>query len=375
MAESIVDCSQARLAGCSSASRIATFAPPQYSPHRKPMTERDEQRPLLRIVLRTVAWYLATAAAWWLVGAYAPLDWGALGSGELGRLTGGGIGAAAGDGAQDAGPALVPTIIAMCAAFATALPVTWIYTYTRHKKGYQQSVVQTFLILPVIVAGTVVLVKHSVALAFSLGGIVAAVRFRTTLDDSKDAANIFVVTGIGLAAAVDPPVAFAISVIYNILALGLWQTDFGRAPALEGREAGQRLERVLQHANRTGMFVARLDDEVLKDLAPEQLEALADRAWRRRKRNAPDSAEDERPEFTHMLRVHTTDTEGTRSRCEAEFNDLFVRWKYMGKAKGLDGLRVLEYGVALVEDVTPGVVAETLRGLTSADVRSVEMKR
>lgn len=326
------------------------------------MIENVARRPLLRVVLRTIVWYVATAAAWWLVREYAPTDWGALGGDELGGLT-----SAAGRGAivsnsQESGPALLPTMIAMVAAFATALPVTWIYTWTRHKKGYQQSVVQTFIILPVIVAGIVVLVKHSLALAFSLGGIVTAVRFRTSLDDSKDAANIFVVTGIGLAAAVDPPVAFGISVIYNVLTFGLYLSDFGRAPALEGVHAGQRLQRVLQDANRTGMFVAKLDDEVLKDLAPEQLEALADRAWRRRKRNAPDAADDERPDYTHMLRVHTTDIEGTRAACERMFDELFSRWKYMGKAKGVDGQRVLEYGIAMAEGVTPGVVSETLRG-------------
>jgi hypothetical protein len=271
------------------------------------MNEHDAHSPLLRVVLRTVAWYVATAGAWWLVHTYAPTDWGVLGDGTLGGiLPGTGKTAILAD-RQATGPALIPTVIAMLSAFATALPVTWIYTFTRAKKGYQQSVVQTFLILPVIVAGIVVLVKHSLELAFSLGGIVAAVRFRTTLDDSKDAANVFVVTGIGLAAAVDPPVAFAVSVMYNVLILWLWISDFGRAPALEGRHAGQRLERVLQNANRTGMFVAKLDDEVLKDLAPEQLEALADRAWRRRKRNAPDAADDERPDYTHMLRIFTSD--------------------------------------------------------------------
>lgn len=339
------------------------------------MTEHDAQRPLLRVILRTVGWYIVTAGVWWLLRRYASTDLGVLGGNELsGLATGTGRGTLAAE-VQDGGPALLPTMIAMLAAFATALPVTWIYTWTRHKKGYQQSVVQTFLILPVIVAGIVVLVKHSLALAFSLGGIVAAVRFRTTLDDSKDAVNIFVVTGIGLAAAVDPPVAFGISVMYNLLIIGLWATDFGRAPALEGRQAGQRLERVLQDANRTGMFVARLDDEVLKDLAPEQLEALADRAWRRRKRNAPDADAEERPDYTHLLRLHTTDIEGTRGACEKAFETLFVRWKYMGKAKGFDGLRVLEYGVALAEQVTPGIVGETLRGLPGADVRSVEMKK
>jgi hypothetical protein len=42
------------------------------------------------------------------------------------------------------------------------------------------------------------------------------------------------------------------------------------------------MERALATANRTGMFVAKLDEEVLDNLAPEQLEAIADRAWRRR---------------------------------------------------------------------------------------------
>jgi hypothetical protein len=339
------------------------------------MIEKDAQRPLLRLILRTVGWYVASAAAWLLVREYAPTNWGFLGSNELGGLISGMSKSEMRARAQDPGPALLPTMIAMVASFATALPITWVYTFTRHKKGYQQSVVQTFLILPVIVAGIVVLVKHSIELAFSLGGIVTAVRFRTSLDDSKDAANVFVVTGIGLAAAVDPPVAFAISVMYNILIVSLWVTDFGRAPALEGKQAGQRLDRVLQNANRTGMFVARLDDEVLKDLAPEQLEALADRAWRRRKRNAPDAAEDERPDYTHMLRVHTQDIEGTRASCESVFDDLFARWKYMGKAKGLDGIRILEYGIAFAEEVTPGMVNETLRGLPRADVRNVEIKK
>jgi Domain of unknown function (DUF4956) len=338
------------------------------------MTEPDPPRPLLRLILRTVAWYIASAAAWWLVRDYAPVNWGMLGGNELSVLPGMSKSEFRAS-AQEAGSALIPTMVAMVAAFATALPVTWLYTFTRHKKGYQQSVVQTFLILPIIVAGIVVLVKHSVALAFSLGGIVTAVRFRTTLDDSKDAANVFVVTGIGLAAAVDPPVAFAVSVIYNMLTLGLWLSDFGRAPTLEGRHAGQRLDRVLQHANRTGMFVARLDEEVLKDLAPEQLEALADRAWRRRKRNAPDAAEDERPDYTHMLRVHTGDVDGTRPAAESVFDELFSRWKFMGKAKGTDGLRVLEYGVAMNDGVTPGIVGETLRGLPRGDIRNVEMKK
>src|SRR5512142_1067177 len=122
-------------------------------------------------------------------------------------------------GTEPAGPAKrgVPTpldqttlaftvLVAMLAAISLSVPVAWVYQLTRAKRGYQQSVVQLLVMLPVVVAGIVVLVKYSLALAFSLGGIAAAVRFRNSLDDSKDAVYVFLVIGIGIATAVDLPV-------------------------------------------------------------------------------------------------------------------------------------------------------------------------
>ena len=330
-------------------------------------------RPIFRVLVRTLVWYATIAVVWILIRDYAPTTWGNLLVNAFAPMTDASKQAAL-EAGKTQGPALVPTIISMVAALSTALPVAWIYTYTRQRKGYQQSVVQTFIILPVIVAGVVVLVKHSVALAFSLGGIVAAMRFRTTLEDSKDAANIFVVTGIGLAAAVEPPVAFAISVGYNMLVLGLWYTDFGRAPTLEGVEAEQRMKRALATANRTGMFVAKLDDEVLRELAPEQLEALADRAWKRRKRHAAEPGTTTRAEFTHLLRLRTMDPDTCRAAVEPQFSALFLKWKFMGRTKEAEGMRVLEYGVVPMDTVTIGVVSDALRGIPAAGVLGVELR-
>src|SRR6185369_16929519 len=172
---------------------------------------------------------------------------------------------------------------AMIGAVLLSLPVAWIYTLTRQKRGYQQSVVQTLMILPPLVAGVVVLVKYSVALAFSLAGIVAAVKFRNTLDDSKDAVYVFLATAIGLAAAVQLPVAAVISVMFNVLILGLWLTDFGKAAAFDGVRAQKRVEETRQLMRQTGSFVAMLDDEIFEHMTPEQLEVPADRAWKRRR--------------------------------------------------------------------------------------------
>jgi hypothetical protein len=135
------------------------------------------------IPLRVLTYYVVFGTAAWMLREYTPTTWGVLGGGETSSLVGGGTmskAQAAAEAAMRANePAALPAIVAMVTAFVTALPVAWIYTATRNKKGFQQSVVQTMIILPVIIAGIVVLVKHSVALAFSLGGIVAAVRFRT----------------------------------------------------------------------------------------------------------------------------------------------------------------------------------------------------
>ena len=49
---------------------------------------------------------------------------------------------------------------------------------------------------------------------------------------------------------------------------------------LEGEIAEKRLERARELA-RTGTFVARIDDEVFKNMSREQLEGVAERAWRR----------------------------------------------------------------------------------------------
>src|SRR5690606_9801208 len=137
-----------------------------------------------------------------------------------------------------------------------------------------------------------------------------------------------------MAAAVAPSVSWVISIGFNVLMLILWWSDFGRPVALEGKTAERRLEKALATANRTGMFLAKIDDEILKGMSPEQLEALADRAWRRRKRNDPDLADDdavpeEAPEFDRLLRIKTADVDTARAVCEPHFPLLFKRWKFL----------------------------------------------
>jgi hypothetical protein len=264
--------------------------------------------------------------------------------------------------------------VAMFCAGMLVLPLAWIYTITRQKRGFRQSMVHSLILLPVIVAGVVVLVKFSLALAFSVAGIVAAVRFRHTLEDSKDAVYIFAATGIGLASGVELAAAAALSFVFNLVTLLLFRSDFGRTPArLEGDMAEERMRRALALANRTSQFVARLDREVLEDMAPAQLEALADRAWRRRQEVAPEPAGDEETRFDSVLSVRTDGASSAREAVEAVLDRMAKRWRFRrGQPAGDDG-QALEYALKLKKSVAPTALLDAVRAEVAAGVRSVEL--
>jgi hypothetical protein len=263
--------------------------------------------------------------------------------------------------------------VAMIGAALLALPIAWLYILTRHKKGFRQSLVHTMIILPVVVGGVVVLVKNSLALAFSLAGIVAAVRFRNTLEDSKDAVYIFVATAVGLAAAVAPPVALVVSLIYNVIILVLWYTDFGRTSAVfEGSVAEQRLEAARQFAGRQSSFVARLDEEVLKSLSPEQLDVLAERAHKRRSQAAQDGDEEAEPDFDVLLRIRTRNAAEARQAVEPVLEDRLKKWRFSGVVPEANGTVVLEYAVRLRKKMTPNTLRDALQAIGNPHIVGVE---
>ncbi|MEP7344553.1 MAG: DUF4956 domain-containing protein [Gemmatimonadaceae bacterium] len=220
------------------------------------------------------------------------------------------------------------TLVAGVSAFALSLPVSWVYMFTRQRKGYSQSVVQALVLMPVVIAVVAALVRNSIALAFSLAGIISAVRFRTTLEDSKDAVFMFVVTALGLACGVQLEVAGVLSVLFVVITLGLWFTDFARTPpALEGAMADRRMARAMAMANRTSQFVARLDHEIIESMAPAQLDALASRIdFRKRELNANESG-DEGPRFDGRLKVTVPDPDVAAPIVEAILEAQLKRWQ------------------------------------------------
>lgn len=127
-------------------------------------------------------------------------------------------------------PRWLDALVQMFAAFILVLPMAFVYVRTRTRLKFDHSLVQTVIVLPIVVTAILVVVRDSLALAFSLAGIVAAVRFRNNLKESGDAVYIFGSIGIGFATGIHAlSVATVLSIVFVLVELSLWKFNFSAA--------------------------------------------------------------------------------------------------------------------------------------------------
>ena len=125
-------------------------------------------------------------------------------------------------------------VVAIIAAILVSLPVSWVYMTVRGGHEYDQSLVNTIIVLPMVVTGIVIIVQNSLALAFSLAGIAGAVRFRNSLKSSGDALFILLAVGTGLSAGIGAiELAGVISIAFNYCFAMLWITEYGERAGMK----------------------------------------------------------------------------------------------------------------------------------------------
>lgn len=130
------------------------------------------------------------------------------------------------------GMAPIRLLLASIGATILAVPVSWAYFITSRARRIDQSFLQTIMILPLLVTGIAMIVLNSIALAFSLAGVVAAVRFRFSLNQPSDAMYIFVAIGIGLGSGIGAlGVAYVISLTFVLVTLIIWKFEYGKTLA------------------------------------------------------------------------------------------------------------------------------------------------
>jgi hypothetical protein len=132
------------------------------------------------------------------------------------------------------GQSLFWLIVAIIGAFLCSLPVSWVYMAVRSGEEYDQSLVHTILILPMVVTGIVIIVQNSLALAFSLAGIAGAVRFRNSLKSSGDALFILLAVAMGLSAGIGAvELAAVMSIMLSYCFALLWMSEYGEKEGMK----------------------------------------------------------------------------------------------------------------------------------------------
>src|SRR5688572_32315804 len=123
---------------------------------------------------------------------------------------------------------------AIVGALITALPISWVYMEIRTGEEYDQSLISTIIVLPLVVTGIVIIVQNSLALAFALAGIAGAVRFKNSLKSSGDALFILISVGTGLAAGIGAvELALVMGIGFNYAFLALWATEYGEREGMK----------------------------------------------------------------------------------------------------------------------------------------------
>ena len=227
------------------------------------------------------------------------------------------------------GPAMYPklnlalgTAITLFGTLLLMFPVSWVYMSARKSNPHQQIVAQTLLILPMVVAGVVLVVQNSLALAFSLAGVVAAVRFRTTLRDTRDVVFIFLAIAVGFAAGVQALMVGAVlSAAFNFVLLAIWYFDYGRN-ALEPTASAMWTE-PLSDLTRKG-DEAVPDRDLALALTPAKAETLA-----RRFERVHDllGNEDKKPRYNAVLTLTTNKPAEAQKSVEQVLDRQAKRWK------------------------------------------------
>jgi hypothetical protein len=226
------------------------------------------------------------------------------------------------------------TFLSMIGALALMAPTAWVYMITKQKRGYDQSVVQTVIVLPMTVAGTLILVQNSLALAFALGGIVAAIRFRNTLKDTKDVVYIYLALGVGLSAGVFAPVVAAVmSLVFNTTVLTLWRLNVGN------------------------IYADRLGADRAVRLEPH-LQAAAERKKR----------------FNGALLIRAARVEPAQRVAEALFDKQVKPWKLAEIVPSHGGTSTLEYLVRLKDDGVAAALLDALKAQGAPDIVAAEFR-
>jgi len=264
------------------------------------------------------------------------------------------------------------TLIILIGVIALMLPVSWVYMATRFNKVHDQQVAQILIFLPIVVAGIIIVVQHSLALAFSLAGVVAAVRFRSTLKDVRDVVFIFLAIAVGFAAGVQALILAAIvSVLFNVVLILTWRYDFGRG-VLEPTNASRWSEPLRELARKPGNNGTSVPDrDLVIALDQKQAEALAERFDRVHKLVGPPG---KKPRYNAVLVVITDKLADAQIHVGQALDGVAKRWR-LDEVRTVPGKPTeLSYLVRIPKTVTRDDLLTAISSKAGEDIVSSDVQ-
>ena len=271
-------------------------------------------------------------------------------------------------------PPLGTGAAAVITAFLLAVPVAFTYVRTRNSLQYDQSLVQTVIMLPVVVTAILIVVENSLALAFSLAGIVAAVRFRNNLKDSRDAVYIFAAVGIGFASGVGAlAIAAFLSIFFCVMELLLWKLDLAsdheHTFGLLCTPAGAPAQRIHLPALPGAAGTASGTD--VDAAVPSADTGLLALGGAKPEVGNGDANSGKRP--PQRLRVYVTDPEKARRIADAVLDDMTKEYKLTKTTNGGNDQYVLEYRVRTRKKAPGEAIIDRLHAVGMPYVLAAEL--
>ncbi len=246
------------------------------------------------------------------------------------------------------GDITISTLVILVGTLLLMLPVSWVYMSARSVQGHSQSVVQTLIILPLVVAGIIIIVQNSLALAFSLAGVVGAVRFRTNLKDTRDLVFVFLSIAVGFAAGVQSlAVGALLSIFFNFVLILTWRYDYGRN-VLTPTASSQWTGPLQSLASQTGQHEVP-DRDLILSLTPENADILAERFGRV---SEALGKKKKKPRYDSVLTVATDEVPHAQEAVQKVLDASAKRWKLDEVVLNTGKPSVIYYLVRLKKSVT-----------------------
>jgi hypothetical protein len=237
--------------------------------------------------------------------------------------------------------AILATMLAMAGAILLTLPVALVYKWTKPATEFDPGVMHSSLMLAPTMAGILIVIQGSLALAFSLAGVATAVRFRNSLKDTDDAVYVFVAIAIGLAAggqALD--IGLAISVIFSAMVVLLSKSPF--------RITGS----THKHHDRTEAAPSGGNPEPPRSQPPESPQY-----------GSP---------WVEYLTIRTSHPDLARPAVESFLIRETKRWRLEGTTQEANGVVALRYAVRPRKRTPRAQLLEQLRAVASSQRFTVE---